>query len=464
MRPATVVIDVLTTAGSRRPLRLQLQTTMKATPLFLLSVTLTPNRSQYFEYEKMSVGCGKWTAWRYTTDGLKLSQCALGWGDQVSSNCDMKAVKLSDRGVYWCESKHGDSSHTINITITGGKVILESPFLPVTEGQDVPLHCKTKTSSNLPADFYKDGHLIGTGPNGSLIIGNFSKTDEGAYKCKVRDGESPLSWLLMKDDPAPASLTASPDSSQLFEYKKLSLNCGDNSSSRGWKIFRATNFNAKSVGKMSSCGEDWGVPTFFGCELYAAKQDDSAVYWCESPGRQRSNSLNIGFLDKPVILQSPVLPVMEGQNVTLYCRTKQSSNLSADFYKDGSPIRTEPGGRMTIRHVNTTDEGLYKCHISGVGESSPSWLFVRATYSNTTKPSSWEGYQGYPSQLVLSVIRHLVVACPYCIATILMLSTCGHRPKGHSAGRKTLVSMEMCPLSEDDGARVIADVTTEHHF
>ncbi|XP_078099887.1 Fc receptor-like protein 5 isoform X1 [Sander vitreus] len=425
-------------------------------------VTIPANRSQYFEYENMSVGCGDWMAWRYTTDGLKLSQCALGWGDKVSSNCDMKAVKLSDSGVYWCQSKHGDSSHTVNITVTGGPVILQSRILPVTKGENVTLHCRTRTSSNLSADFYKDGRHIGTG-KGQWTIGNFSKTDEGAYKCKVPDGESPLHWLLTKDDSAPASLTASPRWSQLFEYKKLSLNCGDHHRLHGWKIFRSTSSNAKTSGKMSSCGDDWGDLTAVGCDLHAAKQDDSAIYWCQSPRKQRSNSLNISFHDKPVILESSVVPVMAGQDVPLRCSTKQSSNLSALFYKDGLEIETKLADQMTIRRdlpgqvtilrVSTTHEGLYKCQISGVGESPASWLFVRAAQSNTTKP---------PSPVMWTVIRHLVVVFPYCTATFLMLCTCGHRPKG----RNQLVSMEMCPPSEDGEARGLDydDVTTEHHF
>ena len=77
-----------------------------------------------------------------------------------------------------------------------------------------------------------------------------------------------------------------------------------------------------------------------------------------------------------MILQSPVLPVMEGDDVTLTCTTK-TSNLSAAFYKDGSFIRTEPTGHMTIRHVSTSDEGLYKCNIRGHGESQPSWLGMK---------------------------------------------------------------------------------------
>ena len=78
-----------------------------------------------------------------------------------------------------------------------------------------------------------------------------------------------------------------------------------------------------------------------------------------------------------MVLQSPVLPVMEGHDVTLSCKTKRPpSNLSAAFYKDGSLIRTEPTGHMTIQHVSRSDEGLYKCHSSSDGESPPSWISV----------------------------------------------------------------------------------------
>ena len=85
-----------------------------------------------------------------------------------------------------------------------------------------------------------------------------------------------------------------------------------------------------------------------------------------------------------VILGSPVLPVKEGSDVTLRCLSKDkttgkpSSDLPAGFYKDGSLISTESTGQMTIHHVSTSDEGFYKCNISGLGESPESWVNVRA--------------------------------------------------------------------------------------
>ena len=80
-----------------------------------------------------------------------------------------------------------------------------------------------------------------------------------------------------------------------------------------------------------------------------------------------------------VILESPVLPVKEGDDVTLSCRSKKtvSSNHTADFYKDGLLIRSSSTGNMTIHSVSRSDEGLYRCNISGAGASIESRLTVR---------------------------------------------------------------------------------------
>ena len=78
-----------------------------------------------------------------------------------------------------------------------------------------------------------------------------------------------------------------------------------------------------------------------------------------------------------MILQSPVLPVTEGEDVTLSCKTRPTpSDLTAGFYKNGFLIGTEPAGHMTIHHVSKSDEGLYKCHTSSHGMSRPSWIAV----------------------------------------------------------------------------------------
>ncbi|XP_028419323.1 Fc receptor-like B isoform X2 [Perca flavescens] len=188
--------------------------------------------------------------------------------------------------------------------------------------------------------------------------------------------ETYLLWLLflislLSFTTNQASLTVSPSSSQLFKGESFSLSCEEDDSSAGWTLRRNTSDEIRT-----QCGDGWGRPAGSSCNISFMLTRHSGVYWCESREGATSNNITITVTGGPVILQSPVLPVMEGEDLTLTCRTKTSSNLPADFYKDGSFIRTEPAGHMTIHHVSRSDEGLYKCHISSVGESPPSWVSV----------------------------------------------------------------------------------------
>uniref|UniRef100_A0A3Q4H916 Ig-like domain-containing protein n=1 Tax=Neolamprologus brichardi TaxID=32507 RepID=A0A3Q4H916_NEOBR len=159
-----------------------------------------------------------------------------------------------------------------------------------------------------------------------------------------------------------ARLTVSPSSSQIFKRDFVSLSCEEDDSSAGWTLRRNT-----SKQQRTQCGSTWGKPAGSSCKI-TMMLHDSGVYWCES---------REGPISGSVILQSPVLPVMEGDDVTLLCKTKTTpSNLPAAFYKDGSLIRKQPTGHMTIQHVSRSDEGLYKCDISGHGESPSSWITV----------------------------------------------------------------------------------------
>ncbi|CAI5669890.1 unnamed protein product [Oreochromis niloticus] len=247
-----------------------------------------------------------------------------------------------------------------------------------------------------------------------------------------------------------ARLTVSPSSSQLFEYDSVSLSCEDDDSSAGWTLRRNT-----TTQQMTQCGVKWGRYTGSSCEIRFIDPLDSGVYWCESRKGPISNMVNLTVTGGSVILQSPVLPVMEGDDVTLLCETKTTpSNLPAAFYKDGSLIRKQPTGHMTIQHVSKSDEGLYKCDISGHGESPSSWITVTGQPSTTTSPttsalatSEDQSQVSNPLQLALTLTRHLLVFCPYFISTILMVSLYREKPKDKE------------PLQNKRD-----DVTTEHNF
>ncbi|XP_044198117.1 Fc receptor-like protein 5 [Thunnus albacares] len=171
-----------------------------------------------------------------------------------------------------------------------------------------------------------------------------------------------------KNDPV---ICIVPNRLQFFQYESVTFHCEEFDGSAGCKRVH------ESKGKIPPCGTNRTKSAGSSCDIPNVYPDDSGEYWCEAGGG-RNSSINITVTGGSVILESPVHPVMEGETVTLRCRNKTTSaNLPADFYKDGLFIRTEPTGNMTIYSVSKSDEGLYKCNISGAGESPESWLAVR---------------------------------------------------------------------------------------
>ncbi|XP_011616706.2 Fc receptor-like protein 5 isoform X1 [Takifugu rubripes] len=426
------------------------------------SLLVSPRRTQFFEYEKIFVSCecfssSEWKVWRYTNSDRFLSRCGSDWGNPTSSGCELNVVKPSDTGVYWCESRYRDSSNMVNITVTRSLVVLQSPVEPVMEHDDVTLHCKNNHSGPSSADFLKHNNdLVGTSSTGHMTIRNFSKSDEGAYKCRdSKHGESPPTWLLIHDSSSPATLTVRPSSSQVFEFHNLSFSCETSSRSRVWKVVRAIGINSSEERfRLETCGTTWGDPTPHGCLIHTSKKFDSGIYWCESTMSQRSNSVRVNIYNKEVILVGLIHPVGTGENVTLLCKAKiPPPRVTAVFYKNNTIIGSGDSATMTLHHVSQDDEGHYRCQLSGLGNSSSSLLLVRAP-------------QGPPSAaLVPHMVIHLVVFCPYCVSTVLVLLLYLSRLKANQPS----VSMTTSSAKEDDEQLnrdddATADGTIEHEF
>ncbi|XP_039679382.1 Fc receptor-like B [Perca fluviatilis] len=195
-------------------------------------------------------------------------------------------------------------------------------------------------------------------------------------------------------------LRVDPNRLQFFEYEPVTLHC------EGVK------------GEVFSCGTHSRLGTKqVPCNIKSVYLEDSGEYWCEAEGGERSNSVDITVTEHSVIMVSPALPVMEGEAVILGCRNKTASfNLRADFYKDGRLISSSSTGEMTLHSVSKSDKGLYKCNISGAGESPESWLAVRAVRPET-RPSSDDWF------LMLRTVLPLVMMAP--LLLLLGLLHCG---------------------------------------
>ncbi|KAM9401126.1 basement membrane-specific heparan sulfate proteoglycan core protein-like isoform 2-T2 [Salvelinus alpinus] len=183
-----------------------------------VSLTVNPNRTQHFRRTSLSLSCelkGNSTGWRLKryTETAWPSECPSTWRSITESTCTITSLNTWYSGVFWCESGSGEYSNAVNITVNDGDVILESPVHPVTEGDSVTLSCTFRYQETNPkpkSDFYKDGTLIKNETTGEMTIPTVSKSDEGFYKCKSGQGESPESWVTVRVSPvvAPGSSTS----------------------------------------------------------------------------------------------------------------------------------------------------------------------------------------------------------------------------------------------------------------
>ncbi|XP_026013121.1 low affinity immunoglobulin gamma Fc region receptor II-b-like [Astatotilapia calliptera] len=164
-----------------------------------------------------------------------------------------------------------------------------------------------------------------------------------------------------------------PSRQQFFQTEPITISCEGLNGLTGWRVMKKIN------GDVRTCASTWDT-SIGPCNIINVyPSSDSGEYWCEMGGIQKSNSVNVTVtdLESHVILESPVYPVMQGENVSLHCRKKDAnSSYTAKFYKNGISVGSSSSGNIMAPTVSKSDEGLYKCSIADAGESPESWLSV----------------------------------------------------------------------------------------
>ncbi|XP_035005543.2 uncharacterized protein LOC118103010 [Hippoglossus stenolepis] len=300
---------------------------------------------------------------------------------------------------------------------------------PVPRCQEI---IKSRMSSmDIPEYSYEllPGSNGGTEQNSYVIQG---QTKSASYACRAGRGDpvfyteySETKWVWSVDSYSSVSLTVSPDRVQHFRHVVIHLTCKGNSDK--WRLWMFSEYEVR----LSECSRQETIPRF----TWPLFNLPPGVVWCES-GSELSNAVNIttgcsfslnlftlcmfptshnnqlrecvrlplnkqtsrncvdatacsairrlfpslysrgwSFVQGPVILESPVHPVTEGQSVTLRCSPYRRRILysSFSFYKNGELLQSDVREKLEISAVSKSDEGFYKCEYSG-DFSRESWM------------------------------------------------------------------------------------------
>ncbi|XP_038831545.1 basement membrane-specific heparan sulfate proteoglycan core protein-like [Salvelinus namaycush] len=400
-------------------------------------LTLQPNWTQIFIRETVTMRCdiqgGGDSDWNYRW--YKNSQLFSPFNTKTEYR--ISPVYMSNSGLYTCEGVKGNkiskTSDAVQLTVSGKpKAVLSISPQWLNPGDSVTLSCEVdKTSTGwrfswyrtvpyragLPSLSDKSYSLQPLSDNvtseDSYTLIPAGPTPTGGYVCRAGRGDPVYDTLysepqfLWSGDLQPSvSLRISPNTTQQFKSKSLSLSCEEKGNSTGWRLMRNTERGVESV-----CVSNWESITGSTCTISYTFTRDSGVYWCEYGSGEYSNAVNITVPAGDVILESPVHPVTEGDSVTLRCKYwTTSSNIKADFYKDGVLIKNGTTGEMTIPAVSKSDEGFYKCKYPDKGESPESWMTVRVV----SPGSSTSVLEGVVVGLVVAGVLLVIILVLLC--------------------------------------------------
>ncbi|RVE60809.1 hypothetical protein OJAV_G00184350 [Oryzias javanicus] len=220
-----------------------------------------------------------------------------------------------------------------------------------------------------------------------------------------------LSLVLLNSAQAAVFVRVAPKRLQFFKYESFSVSCEDQKESQEaaqWRVMKMT-----QDGELHPCSSPCSITDAF-------PATDSGKYWCETNAGKTSREVNITVTAGCLILEAPVRPVTEGEGATLTCRCRDDVSdccYEADFYKDGVLISSPESMTITIQNVSRSDQGLYKCSVSGMEESPESFMTVRAPSRGLLVPSPDSDFTFLSG---FGLILHLVVVTPYVLSTILL--------------------------------------------
>ncbi|XP_077728504.1 sialoadhesin isoform X3 [Canis aureus] len=305
---------------------------------------------------------------------LKLSQATLG-----------------DAGIYTCQAGNAVGSSVsppISLHIFMAEVQV-SPAGLILENQTVTLTCKLpkEAPSELRYSWYKNHVLLEDAHSHILQLRSATRADTGFYFCEVhnaygRERSGPVS-VVVSYPPLTPDLTAFLETQEglvgIFHCSVVSEPLATLVLSHNGLVLAST----QGEGDHSSRFSVFSTPNSLNLEIRNLGPADSGEYTCSATNSLGNSSSTLGFHAKVAhLLISPAAEVVEGQGVTLSCRSGLSPtpDIRFSWYRNGALLHQGPHSSLQLTAASSTDAGSYHCQAedghTASGPSSPAILTV----------------------------------------------------------------------------------------
>ncbi|XP_032714970.1 sialoadhesin isoform X1 [Lontra canadensis] len=296
-----------------------------------------------------------------------------------------------DAGVYICQAGNGVGSSVsppIKVHIFMAEVQV-SPAGRILENQMVTLTCNTPQAapSELRYSWYKNHVLLEDAHSHTLRLPSASRADTGFYVCEVqnaygRERSGPVS-VVVSHPPLAPDLTAFLETREglvgILHCSVISEPLATLTVSHNGLILAST----PGEGNHSSRFSVFSTPNSLNLEIRDLGLDDTGEYTCSATNSLGKSSSTLNFQAKVAhLLISPTAEVVEGQGVTLSCRSglSPSPDIRFSWYRNGALLLEGSSSSLHLSAASSTDAGSYYCQANDghrdSGPSSPAILTV----------------------------------------------------------------------------------------
>ncbi|XP_058871804.1 Fc receptor-like protein 6 [Acipenser ruthenus] len=332
----------------------------------------------------MEGGSADWRFKQYR-NGREEAGCSDQYSRRDGDSCIISYSQHYHSGVYWCESASGqEHSNAVTLTVSNGRMILQTPPQPVFEGDSLTLRCHVRYGYKATmVIFYKDNRQLQSRADTELSVDRVSKSDEGSYKCKAwwwwnsspYSGDSAEVRVTVREGRPKPALTREP-AGEIFEGDTVTLSCVVEGGSGGWRYLWYKDRQGAPVYQTDSSSG-----TGAGYTISAAALSHSGEYWCGA-GRGRNTSysqysdpnwVNVTALFSRVTLTaSPGASVKEGEALNLTCEAAVNKTPRPELHytivRDGEPVTNSTDSALySIASTEKSHTGSYTCAVESQG-------------------------------------------------------------------------------------------------